>query len=398
VYYFLSEAVKRRFILELRTFWGFHPSYRDDLVGNIQGKYAFEERPQYGIIVKMGSGNHVRLSPDNFRGTVESYVALARVPSFPGMAVEWVREDGRAIQDNRGIFPSPPGVYYIVLTTDTQFEVHPLLTVRDESVLMTTPTEGQLQQGQFTDGTLLLYEMPGSLPLTETTNYTANPATGEINLNYSLRPETYLVADYRYPGEIRGPFEFRINHAHNGAIPGVVVAFGREGREGDRQAVIIQEYREPMALEYGGRWSLSLDFEVVARDVDSQGYITDRSTMYLEAIARSYMANDGIEIKEVSLGGESEEVYDDNADDYYFQGSFSVSLETDWSLHVPLVREMRRVSPTNTALIASILGLTDDELLALGLGNNLHLVENLGLQSFTDPFYMGRSRTFEVIR
>lgn len=396
MYYFLSEGVKRRFILELRNFWAFHPSYRDDLVNNIQGKYSFDERPQYGIIVKMGSGNHVRLSPDNYKGVVESYVGLARVKQFPGMAVEWVREDSVAVQNNGGRFPSAPGIYYIVLTANDQFEVHPFLTVRDEAVTMLSATEGQLIQGTFTPGTLQLYEMPGSFLMSEGTHYTAGPTTGIITLVTPLRANTYLVADYRYAGQMTGPYPIRLNHATNSAIPGVVIAFGREAREGDRQAVVVQEVREPIALEYGGRWNLNLDFEVMARDVDSQNYITDRSVIFLEAIFRSYLGSEGIDLQEVSLGGEAEEVYDENGDDYFYTGSFSISVETEWAILVPIVGEIRRVSPLSTDQINAILGLSDDEL--IGLTNNLHLVENIGLTSFTDPFFRGRTRTYETIR
>jgi len=396
MYYFLSEGIKRRFILELRNFWAYHPTYRDDLVNNIQGKYSFEERPQYGIIVKMGSGNHVRLSPDNFKGTIESYVGLARVSQFPGMAVEWVREDARAIQDNNGCFPASPGIYYIVLTKDLEFEVHPMLTVRDEAITMVSNTEGQLVQGQFVSGTLQLYEMPGSFLMSEPTHYSADPNTGVITLVNPLRPNTYLVADYRYAGQVGGPFPIRNNHANNQAIPGVVIAFGRETREGDRQAVVVQEYREPIALEYGGRWNLSLDFEVMARDVDSQEYITDRSIMFLETISRSYLGTEGIDLQEVSMGGEAEEIYDETGDDYFYSGSFSVSVETEWAIQVPLVGEIRRIAPLSSDQISAILGLTDDEL--IGLTTKLQMVKNIGLTSFTDPFFLGRTRTYETIR
>ncbi len=51
MYNFLTEATKRRFILELRRFWQYHPKYRD-IVDHIQNKYSFRERPQYGIILK----------------------------------------------------------------------------------------------------------------------------------------------------------------------------------------------------------------------------------------------------------------------------------------------------------------------------------------------------------
>ena len=120
MFYQLTESIKRRIILELRKFWQHHPKY-PELVNNIQGKYSFEERPQYGIIVKISGGSRVDMSADNYRGVVKSYVYLTKVNNKPGFSLEWVREDSRAIQDNGGVFPSQAGVYYIDLIEDNEF-------------------------------------------------------------------------------------------------------------------------------------------------------------------------------------------------------------------------------------------------------------------------------------
>ena len=115
MYFQMTEALKRRFTHELRSFWSTHAKY-PDLADNIQGKYSFKERPQYGIIVKTSGATKVAMSPDNFIGTVHSHAYLARVPKFPGLFIEWIREDARVIADNQGRFPTPPGVYYIEVT------------------------------------------------------------------------------------------------------------------------------------------------------------------------------------------------------------------------------------------------------------------------------------------
>ena len=112
MFYFLTAAAINRLIKEIRDYWATHPKYQD-LVDNIQGKYSFEQRPQYGIVVKTGTANKVQLSADNFMGTVQSHVALAKIPGYQGNSCEWVREDALAIQANNGKFPSPAGVYYI---------------------------------------------------------------------------------------------------------------------------------------------------------------------------------------------------------------------------------------------------------------------------------------------
>jgi hypothetical protein len=83
-------------------------------------------------------------------------------------------------------------------------------------------------------------------------------------------------------------------------------------------AVVVHPIRQPVALEYGGRWDINLEFEVIARDVYAQQEIADFSVIYLWGILRSRLAKEGIEMTEISLGGESEEVYDDTGDDYYY--------------------------------------------------------------------------------
>ena len=407
MYFRLTEALKQRFIDELRRFWSYHPRYNGsaassdedcsavNLVDNIQGKFSFEEQAQYGIIVKTGSGSHVSLSPDNYVGVVESYVYKALVQNYPGVAVEWVREDAIAIQNNGGSFPSAPGVYYIELTEDTEFYVDPLLDVYNEQVMMTDTTTGQIQH-PFLAGSLRLYEQPNGFLLQEPGNYTSDASTGAITLINPLTNGRYLVADYRYPGETSGPHVLTPMMADHKAIPGVVVAFGRRNKKGDRIAVVVQDRRKPAALEYGGRWELTLDFDVMARDVYDQQEIADYSVIYLWGVARSRMSSEGIEIKDISLGGESEEIYDENGDDYFYNSSFSITVETDWAIHVPLTTLIRMASSLTLDQAAELANLPDDE--ASSVPGNIEMFEALGLNEFGDPFFANRDKAFEIIR
>jgi hypothetical protein len=394
LYFRLTEALKRRFILELRHFWSTHPKYKD-LVNNIQGKYSFDERPQHGIIVKTSGGNHVILSPDHYVGVVESYAYLTRMQNYPGVAIEWVREDPIAIQNNKGEFPSPSGVYYIELTGDEEFYIDPLYDVRHEQVTMLSQTHGQTQR-PFLKGTLRLYEAPSGFLLIDGAGYTSDPQTGVITLTSPLTGGRWLSADYRYPGASSGPHVIYPMHANNTAIPGVVLAFGHRNGKGDRLAVVVQNTREAAALEYGGQWSLSLDFDVMARDVFAQQEILDFSVMYIMGVLRSRLSTEGIEMQDISLGGESEEVYDENGDDYFYNASFSLTVQTEWSIHVPLGPQIRRVLPITTAQEKSFVLLTDDEIAKVN--TNIQLLESLGLEAVSDPFFTGRTETFETIK
>jgi len=397
VYFQLTESIKRRLILELRNYWSYHPKYRDDLVDNIQGKYSFRERPQYGIIVKTGSATKVQLSADNYIGIVHSYATLADVQNYPGLSIEWIREDVRAIQNNQGRFPSPPGVYFVELTEDNEFYVDPMLDVRAEQVMQIDATTAKLQN-PFIEGTLRLYEGPNGFLLRDGINYTADPATGQITLVEELPLDGHrrLIADYRYSGDSSGPHKLVENRANITAIPGVVLAFGRRNQKGDRQAIVVYGRREASALEYGGKWELSLDFDVMARDVYSQQEIADQSVMYLWGILRSKLSREGIEISDVGMGGESEEIYDETGDDYFYNSNFSITLQTDWFIHVPLAHRLRMISPLDADSASLIAGMSEDDL--INAKNNIAMLDSLGLEPVTDPFFRGRANTYEVIR
>ena len=410
MYYFLTQQIQRVFIDELRNYWSYHPRYQD-IVDHIEGKYSFRERPQYGIVLKNSSGNQVQLAADNFQGYVDSYVYLANVEGKPGLSLEWVKEDGVAIQNNGGIFPTAPGIYYLDFCdangnpTDQAFYLDPLLEVVSETVLKINDTQYQLQSGGFLAGTLRLYRMPGNIQLYEGTNYNVDTVTGEITLLDDLvSEEDFLSADYKVPGETSGPWPVMENRALTEPIPGVVLAFGRRVTAGDRLAVVVQGERSISAMEFGGRWDLTLDVDVIARDPLAQREILDQTSLYLWATVRPRLSTAGIEILSINMGGETEEVYDDNAEDWFYNASFSLQLQTDWSIHVPLGICIRGVepgggpplgltgpskAPLTPPFIEQIGGLTDEQIAQIQ--TNIQAMANLGLSQTFDPWYAGKS-------
>ena len=407
MYFHLTSSLTDKFIHELRQFWQYHPKFRG-MVDNIQGKYSFKERPQQSIVVKTSGGSHVSLSPDHYKGMVMSYVYLAKRVGKPGLSVEWVREDALAIQANDGLFPSPPGVYYIDvvdgptngLNVPMGFYVDPLLDVRAEQVTNIDASTSQLEKPPLA-GTLRLFEMPAGYLLRETTNYTLTldvegKPTGEINLVEPLTGGRTLQADYRWPEASQGPYPLKEQFSNNRAIPGCVIAFGRRAEIGDQLGVVVQPLRYPAALEYGGRWAMTVEFEVTARDVHDQREIYDWSVMALYAIARGRLSSEGIEILNVGLGGESEEVFDETGDDYFYNASFTLDVETEWSQHIPLNVWLRQVAPLTEEEAAIIAGLSDDDL--PGEDGNIKALANLDLEDNRDPFWSGRRGTFETIK
>lgn len=409
----LTEALKRRIILELRRFWAADPRYRDVLVDNIQGKYAFTERPQMGIVLKGSSANQLPVSADNFQGTLVSYCHLTKVYGKNGNSIEWVREDTGAIRRNHGVFPSPRGVYFVEVRQESNtaegcitpvngggfvFYVDPLLDVVDEAALRVSPLVYQTSQGAFHEGSLRVYFMPGNAPLMEGKDYTADALTGVITLVRPPPPRGYVSIDYRYPGTSVGPFPVFENTSNNTAIPGVTLAFGRRIEDEDVMAVVVGDRREPSALEYGGKWDVSLDMDILARDPIAQMEILDKTLMFLFAITRSQLAEEGIEIVSVSSGGEAEEVYDETGDDYYYTASISLQIQADWSLHVPIDGAFTRLIPVTVEAAAAAGALSDDQLAEAGSPTDLKVMQDLRLLSPSDPFYRDRTRDFEMIR
>lgn len=404
--------MKVRLIQELRNFWAQDPKYKDTLTPNIQGKFSFQERPQQGIVLKVGSQTPQKFSADNFLGVVVSYCHLTKAFGKPGTSIEWIEEDGLAIQRNGGVFPSPPGVYYIEVRKEIYtwkgvpgeylvFFVDPLLSVIDERPAQDPldPRTYTLSQGKFQPGSLNLYEMPGNLPLYEGVNYQADPETGVITLIEPLPKKTFLSADYYYPGQSSGPFPVQENGADNKALPGVVLAFGRRGVEGDVMAVVIGERREGNSREYGGKFEVSVEMDIIARDVYSQNEIADRTLMYLNSELRDRLSFEGFEIDSVSFGGESEEVYDETGDDYFYNGSISLTLLTDWAIRVPFCSSISRVLPGSTVLEDQVnSALSDEQLIQTGFAGGLKYADKLGLQQVQDPWFKNRSNSYELIR
>jgi hypothetical protein len=385
--------MKRRLILELKDSFAQHPIYYK-IVDHIENKYAFTERPQMGIVVKGASANKVALAADQFMGTLNSYVMLAYVgaPTFP---LEWVVEDSATLDAQGGQMPLPPGIYYIRIVDapeDAQsvghFMVDPLLTVNEEPVLRFlsgVETEGQLQQLPVR-GTVRLWQNR-NYRLTEGKHFTIDYATGGIAFLETFSPGSTVTADYRYAVASVGPVTWQWNRADYRTLPGAVLAFGKRGKAGDKVAVVVYGDRTATATAYGGRFDLSFDLEVIARDPHQMEELADLTLMYLQYQKRRVLASEGIEITDVSIGGESEEVADEIGDEYYYSASVTVQVQTPWEVHEPL--------PLTISVVTSESSSID----AFGANRSAIIgdVHN-SLVFATMPTLIGRNHDFESIR
>lgn len=308
--------------------------------------------------MKGSSANKVALSSDNFIGTIDSHVMLAYVgaPVYP---IEWVREDLGAVRANGNMFPLQPGVYYIEIleaptnpTDPGKYMIDPLLTVTGEAVLQFQSgieREAQLQNIPVSK-TVRLWLNNNTL-LREGPDYTVDYRTGAILLKTRAPTYATLVADYRYEIPSLGPIDFWWNQADRTTLPGVVMAFGKRARKGDKVAVVVYEDRVQAAQAYGGKFEVSFDLDVIAQDPAQMEEIADYTVMTLWAERKEALATEGIEVVDISMGGEAEETYDETGDTYYYNASVSLQLRADWEAHVPLPLVVTRVTqdPTPTS-------------------------------------------------
>ncbi len=347
---FLTSPTKKRLIEELRQILYAHPRYREDSQ-NVQNKFAFKQRPQRGIIVNNASADRVRLSADNYMGRLSSFVMQAMVGNHAGTSIEWVTENKSLLEQyspTREVFPSPPGVYLIEVLTcpdDARgvpgtFSVEPVLTVSDE-LLLIFGQEAQLSRQGLYDGALRLW-IDGRVALLSGVDYAVDYVEGLITFLKPVPPGINIYADYRYSLPVQAPYYFRTEETNYVAIPGAILAFGDRHIVGDRIAVVVGQTRAETAEVYGGKFEVNFELVLFARDPEDREKMVD----YVVASIlerQNQLGFDGLELLDVSPGGETEEVYVTEIDDYYYDGAVSVGIRVDWEVYMPLPVEVFRI-------------------------------------------------------
>ncbi len=353
---FLVSATKKRIIEELRQILYAHPRYRSDSQ-NVQNKFAFRQRPQRGIIVNNASADRVRLSADNYVGRLSSFVMQAMVGNHPGTSVEWVMENRSLLEEyspSRTIFPSPPGVYLIEVTKSPddargvpgEFSLTPSLTVSNELLLL-FGQEAQLSRQNLYDGAVRLW-LDGRIPLIAGVDFSVDYSEGLITFLRPVSSGVDIYADYRYTLPVQTPHYFKTEQANYTAIPGAVIAFGDRHQAGDKLAVVVGETRSETAELYGGKFEVSFELVVFTKDPEDREKMVD----YVVASIlerQNQLGFDGLELLDVAPGGESEEVYVAETDDYYYDGAVTVGIRVDWEVYSPLPVEIFRAEQVSRA-------------------------------------------------
>lgn len=176
-------------------------------------------------------------------------------------------------------------------------------------------------------------------------DYTVDATTGVVTFLQPFSPDDQIIADYIYKGSTAGPFAVQKNTSYNGFLPGVVLAFGESFEDGDKVAIRTLDRRDHVADLYGGKSDVSMDFDILAMDPQTRESLVDYLLMYFHQHENERLGEEGLCITSVSGGGESEDIYDDVGDTYYYKSSVSVSFQTDWEQYVPRPLYIERISP-----------------------------------------------------
>jgi len=350
----LSAATKKRVIQEIKRILYEHPRYRGDS-GNVQNKFSFDERPQRGVIVNGTSADRVRLSANNYVGRVSSFVMQANLENYPNTTIEWVIENQGLLgrySPKRDVFPTPPGVYIIEIeevpdvgrNLPGKFYIDPILTEFNEPLIKfqtTSDTTAQLSRENIYPQSVRLW-LDGRLSLAQGVDYSVDHESGQITFLKPTPPETEVYADYRYQLEKQGPFDFYMESTDMEVIPGAIIAFGDRPQKCDKIPIVVSATRAEVHEVYGGKFEMNFDLTVFSRDAEDREKLSDYIIIKILEV-QNHLGWEGLELMDVSPGGESEEIYVESIDDYFYDGAVSLSMRVDWEIYVPLPVEIFRV-------------------------------------------------------
>jgi hypothetical protein len=354
----LTSVTKKRIIRELRQILYDHPRYRVDS-GNVQNKFAFTERPQRGIIVTNSTADRVKLSSNNYIGRLSAFCMLMPWRQAPGTSIEWVRENDALLEQfskKRDIFPTPPGVYTVTVTslpdeghgTPGQFTIDPILTVRDEPLITFDssffPVTAQISHENIYPQAVWLW-LDGRRQLVPDVDYSVDWPTGLVTFLKTPPTGSTIYADYRYQMPEQGPYPFQSESTDTTALPGVVIAFG-DRIQCDKLSIVVTDTRTDVAEIYGGKFEVNFSLNVFTRDTEDREKMSDY--VIIKVLERqNILGFEGLELLDISPGGEEEEVYNAEIDDYYYQSTVSLTIRVDWELQQALPIVLSRLEQTS---------------------------------------------------
>jgi hypothetical protein len=355
----LTNASKKRVIDLIKGFMLEHPKYRED-AANVQNKYAFDERPKRGVIVDGTSGDRVKMAADNYMGRMSSFAMLTHYNGKPNTTVEWIRENFNVLEQLdplRRKFPSAPGTYLFKvesLPDDSKnipgtLTITPVLDIIGEPIIHFLDTglaEASLSKAPIYPGAIRLWL--GKRALLNGVDYEVDSETGVVTFQKVGPVDETITADYKYISEVSYDVPFYRGRASHSMINGLTIAFGDRVQENDEWAIVVYDKRKDVGEAYGGKFEMSFDILAFSKDAEDREKLSDYLIMkVLESQGK--LGTEGFELLEINPGGENEDVFNPETDEFYYESSISLSLRVDWSIIVPLPVEVFRIEMTSKA-------------------------------------------------
>ena len=346
MYFEITNSIKKRLVLVFEDILKDHPIFRENV--EVFTRFPEEERPKQAILVRSVSGGNQKLGLGNFAGMHKGICFLANFEGSNAASIEWVKEDTKNLEKI-----GAPGFYIIKITqgssedNEFKFNVTPYYQIDDEilEIVSIRGSEGALLKNRpINPGSEAIFSHDGTT-LRKEFDYNIDNEKGEIIfINPVAHEFDELLIDYQIIGDESAEYDISMYEFNNIAIPGVLIAFGDRIKAGDEQVVIVEKQFREVARVMSGRWMLNADIFVIAQDADTQERLADYVITKLWADWEDNLIDDGVYIHDFSLGGETEDLEVEIAEEYNFTSNFGITIDVDWEVHHPVIKEVRSIN------------------------------------------------------
>jgi hypothetical protein len=331
----LGESLKGLLLDGLRH----HFQYTDEFPGiveKIRPSGSYEQAPSMGIVVASSGGDFIRNEASNFYGYQSSKTILCAVNEKPSITIDYV------IRDHNSDL-APPGAYFVHVTTYNRdhnvgfYTITPYLSMPKERHVLDVNDQFTLSEIPF-NNTVRVFLLNGVDKVFVPSEYWTQDTTDErlftVDTEYIDADLQYLEVDYLHLGETSQPVPFTSDSLQY-TIPGVGFKIGKRSVSGDQQIVMVYDSPIPAYQVFGGFADLSFEITVFARDSETRTRIATAVSLYVHSMFRTNLTKLGLQLNEVSIGGEEEDSYDDIAGDSLYTSSISLSCVGYWKQYIP---------------------------------------------------------------
>ena len=199
-------GVKHRILNEVEMAFLNHPEYSGKV--SVTNKFPYKERVQFGVVLRNTSASQIRMAADNYMADMFSHVRLARATTYPGLSIEWAKENEDSItkrvdEDLSAQVDPTQRLFY----TSKQILSGPGNTdFADNAGLITVMVNGSPYPVESVDGInkkfILRAAPPANATLTVSYYYRFLADPGMFRMIFTGDNEFYVTPSYEISGEI----------------------------------------------------------------------------------------------------------------------------------------------------------------------------------------------------